>query len=79
MTRSKWNKINRIVLDKSQFKDWYTNELIAMCDKSNKIICNCCNITQNHKMTCRYFYCSGNECNNNGICGVKYKIFANFL
>ena len=74
MTRTKWDKIDRKVMNKSQFKDWYTNELIATCDKSNKIKCNCCKITQNHKMSCRYLLCSGYECNKNGTCDVKYKI-----
>ncbi len=45
MTRTKWDKIDRKVMNKSKFKDWYTNELIATCDKNNKIKCNCCKTT----------------------------------
>jgi hypothetical protein len=67
-------KVEKIIKSKIQFKDWYTTELIAVCSKNNKVKCCCCNISQSHKMSCRYLYCGGDECNKSGACNVRYKV-----
>ena len=59
-----------------EFKDWYTTVLIATCDKNNKVRCNCCSSCVNHKMNMRLLWCSGDQCNKNSACEVRYKILS---
>ena len=50
MVKFKWKFIKKISLDKSEFKDWYTNDLGAVVTKSDLISCTCCNEKNSHKI-----------------------------
>jgi len=74
MVKFKWKFIKKISLDKSEFKDWYTNDLGAVVTKSDLISCTCCNEKNSHKMRCYRLDCNSTECNVDELCLEKYKI-----
>ena len=68
MVKFKWKFIKKINLDKSEFKDWYTNDLGAVVTKSDLISCTCCNEKNSHKMRCYRLDCNSTECNVDELC-----------
>ena len=58
MVKFKWKFIKKINLSKSEFKDWYTNDLVAEVIKNDLINCTCCNEKNSHKMRCYRLDCN---------------------
>ena len=74
MVKFQWHFVEKKMMDKKKFKDWYSGDLAATVTQNDLISCTCWNGKNSHKMNCIRLVCAGIECNQNELCSVRYKI-----